>query len=65
MWFQTECGRAFQRLGNYGEALKKSHEIEKVLLSQVPSSHPNSFLQSINIFTSYKLCHFKWLESIG
>ncbi len=30
MWFQTECGRAYKRLGNYGEALKKCHEMEKV-----------------------------------
>ena len=29
MWFQTECGRAYKRLGNYGEALKKCHEMEK------------------------------------
>ncbi|EDO40471.1 predicted protein, partial [Nematostella vectensis] len=29
MWFQTECGRAYQRLGKMGEALKKAHEVEK------------------------------------
>jgi len=29
MWYQTECGYAYQRLGKYGEALKKSHEIDK------------------------------------
>lgn len=31
MWFQSECGRAYKRLGNYGEALKKCHEMEKVM----------------------------------
>lgn len=30
IWYETECGRAYKRLGNYGEALKKCHEIEKV-----------------------------------
>ncbi|XP_040197249.1 N-alpha-acetyltransferase 16, NatA auxiliary subunit [Rana temporaria] len=29
MWFQTECGGAYQRMGKYGEALKKCHEIER------------------------------------
>ncbi|XP_046854398.1 N-alpha-acetyltransferase 15, NatA auxiliary subunit-like [Xenia sp. Carnegie-2017] len=29
IWYETECGRAYKRLGNYGEALKKCHEIEK------------------------------------
>uniref|UniRef100_A0A8C4TBB8 N-alpha-acetyltransferase 16, NatA auxiliary subunit n=1 Tax=Erpetoichthys calabaricus TaxID=27687 RepID=A0A8C4TBB8_ERPCA len=32
MWFQTECAAAFQRLGKYGEALKKCHEIERHFL---------------------------------
>ena len=30
MWFQTECANAYFRLGDYGEALKKSHEIDRV-----------------------------------
>jgi len=29
MWFQTECANAYFRLGNYGEALKKSHEVDR------------------------------------
>ncbi|KAG5890001.1 hypothetical protein JTB14_032624 [Gonioctena quinquepunctata] len=29
MWFQTECALAFQRLGKYGEALKKCHEVDR------------------------------------
>ncbi|CAJ0967107.1 unnamed protein product [Ranitomeya imitator] len=29
MWFQTECATAYQRLGKFGEALKKCHEIER------------------------------------
>ncbi|XP_053162837.1 N-alpha-acetyltransferase 16, NatA auxiliary subunit isoform X2 [Hemicordylus capensis] len=29
MWFQTECALAFQRLGKYGDALKKCHELER------------------------------------
>lgn len=30
MWFQTECASAFYRKGQYGEALKKCHEVERV-----------------------------------
>jgi len=30
MWFQTECAVAYQRLGKYGDALKKCHEVERV-----------------------------------
>ncbi|XP_030892437.1 N-alpha-acetyltransferase 16, NatA auxiliary subunit isoform X4 [Leptonychotes weddellii] len=29
MWFQTECILAYQRLGRYGDALKKCHEVER------------------------------------
>ncbi|KAF2975190.1 hypothetical protein EK904_003198 [Melospiza melodia maxima] len=29
MWFQTECAAAYQRLGKYGDALKKCHEVER------------------------------------
>ncbi|XP_012255757.2 N-alpha-acetyltransferase 15, NatA auxiliary subunit [Athalia rosae] len=29
MWFQTEAARAYQRLGKYGEALKKCHEVDR------------------------------------
>ena len=30
MWFQTECAFAYKRLGKWGEALKKCHEIDRV-----------------------------------
>lgn len=33
MWFQTECAVAFQRMGKWGEALKKCHEVERVSFS--------------------------------
>jgi len=29
MWFETECANAYHRLGNYGEALKKCHQVER------------------------------------
>lgn len=32
MWFQTECALAYQRLGKYGDALKKCHEVDRVSL---------------------------------
>lgn len=30
MWFQTECALAYQRLGKFGDALKKCHEVDRV-----------------------------------
>ncbi|XP_034354100.1 N-alpha-acetyltransferase 16, NatA auxiliary subunit isoform X1 [Arvicanthis niloticus] len=32
MWFETECISAYQRLGRYGDALKKCHEVERHFL---------------------------------
>ncbi|CAG0918861.1 unnamed protein product, partial [Notodromas monacha] len=29
MWFQTECAMAFKRLGKFGEALRKCHEVDR------------------------------------
>lgn len=29
MWFQLECAAAYQRMGKFGEALKKCHEIDR------------------------------------
>ncbi|KFD57789.1 hypothetical protein M513_01459 [Trichuris suis] len=29
MWFETECARAFRKMGQFGEALKKCHEIDR------------------------------------
>jgi len=30
MWFELECALAYQKMGKYGEALKKCHEIDRV-----------------------------------
>lgn len=30
MWFQTECAQAYHRLGQYGDALRKCHEVDRV-----------------------------------
>ncbi|MPC26710.1 N-alpha-acetyltransferase 15, NatA auxiliary subunit [Portunus trituberculatus] len=39
MWFQTECAQAYHRLGQYGDALRKCHEVDRGLMvvCQVPS----------------------------
>lgn len=29
MWFQTECAQAYHRLGQYGDALRKCHEVDR------------------------------------
>lgn len=33
MWFQTECALAYQRLGKWGESLKKCHEVDRVSIN--------------------------------
>lgn len=38
MWFETECISAYQRLGRYGDALKKCHEVERVSREGVGSA---------------------------
>jgi N-alpha-acetyltransferase 15/16, NatA auxiliary subunit len=30
MWFENECANAYQRLGKFGESLKKCHQVERV-----------------------------------
>ena len=35
MWFQMECALAYQRLGKFGDALKKCHEIDRHFLEIV------------------------------
>lgn len=52
MWFQTECALAYQRLANYGEALKKCHEIDRVSFSNELSS----CLSLILIFLKMEIC---------
>ena len=34
MWFQTQCAAAFQRRGEWGNALKKCIEVDRVRTSQ-------------------------------
>ncbi|XP_071539281.1 N-alpha-acetyltransferase 15, NatA auxiliary subunit isoform X2 [Panulirus ornatus] len=29
MWFQTECAQAYYRLGQYGDSLRKCHEVDR------------------------------------
>ena len=35
MWFQTHCAAAFQRRGEWGNALKKCIEVDRVRASQL------------------------------
>ena len=30
MWFQTECAFGYQRMGRFGDALKKCIEVDRV-----------------------------------
>merc|ERR1711915_455529 len=29
MWFQTECAQAYYRLGQFGDSLRKCHEVDR------------------------------------
>ena len=37
MWFQTHCAAAFQRRGEWGNALKKCIEVDRVRATQLIS----------------------------
>lgn len=36
MWFQTECAQAYFRLSQYGDALRKCHEVDRVGFFHLP-----------------------------
>lgn len=36
MWFQTECAQAYFRLSQYGDALRKCHEVDRVGFCHLP-----------------------------
>lgn len=61
MWFQTECALAYQRLGNYGEALKKCHEIDRVSTNYYLSLNWNTWKAGV----FYEMLNFGtfWLIS--
>jgi len=39
MWFELECALAYQKKGQFGEALKKCHEIDRVCNFHCASNH--------------------------
>lgn len=43
MWIQTEAANAYKRLGKYGEALKKCHEVDRVRIHNIFANN-NSLL---------------------
>ena len=51
MWFQTECAAAYRRLSNFGEALKKCHEVDRVswLLLFKVSGHSFSLFFAVQL----------------
>lgn len=49
MWIQTEAANAYKRLGKYGEALKKCHEVDRVGSSTY-------ILYYCNILCAFKIC---------
>ena len=50
MWFQTECANAFQRMGKFGEALKKCIEIDRVsfFLSALVLQWPRRYIRELS-----------------
>ena len=56
MWFQTECAAAYMRLNKFGEALKKCHEIDRVIMMNVHNLDLTTcFLLISEDFTGYNL----------
>lgn len=45
MWIQTEAANAYKRLGKYGEALKKCHEVDRVRIHNIFANN-NSLLRN-------------------
>lgn len=48
MWFQTECALSYQRLGKWGESLKKCHEVDRVNI--IKTIELIYFLRNVNSF---------------
>ncbi|KAK2492470.1 hypothetical protein MC885_014039 [Smutsia gigantea] len=63
MWFQTECILAYQRLGRYGDALKKCHEVERDLLCSQPLSSLSS--QDTCSHIEYLVQHSGWSAALS
>jgi len=38
MWFELECALSYQKMGKFGEALKKCHEIDRVSICYLTTS---------------------------
>lgn len=59
MWYQTECALAYHRMGKWGEALKKCHEIDRVNILSVSAclifNYTSSFYQYFQYVTIYFL----------
>ena len=55
MWFQTECALAYQRLGKFGDSLKKCHEIDRVSYLGISRVFHRFFVNVIFFSTSLKL----------
>lgn len=54
MWIQTEAANAYKRLGKYGEALKKCHEVDRVRIHNIFANN-NSLLRNRS-YTNYIDC---------
>ena len=56
MWFQTQCAAAFQRRGEWGNALKKCIEVDRVREQSNPTDQYMSFILTLFLINTYS--HF-------
>lgn len=63
MWFQTECAAAYQRLGKYGDALKKCHEVERVSRCKHHQFIPSISHKLMKIFDVISMIFFAYKVS--
>lgn len=46
MWFEIEAANAYKRIGKFGEALKKCHQVERVIIDIYQSLFLITFLST-------------------
>lgn len=67
MWIQTEAAYAYKRLGNYGESLKKCHEVDRVniyIIGNIKFSFLFPYLNNGNLYFYHYCRKYKSINYI-